>query len=716
MATVWGRAEVIIDVNGNNVVRRVREIAREAGDAGGRDAGESFSKSFSRAIGKSDSFKGLTDKSRGLGSALQRLSGLWRGLSRNTQVWAVIIGSLIAGLPAMAALTSALSGGLVILATTLLAAAAGAGVAVAAFIGLYDETLTLSAGALASKDAFTALGDTFKSLQGDITNAFFGGMADSINAVTSAVTTLSPVITAFAQTAGEQLGRVFEALSSERAIGFFRALFDEVDGLGPILESLTTAAIQFGHAIGDVIVASLPFAQQFAGWLAQIATEFANWTAQNPGVLEQFFQTAATILPAVAEAVAELGAQFASLVTPAVINDTVNLLTGLSEGLQFIFDLAAIIGGLDIFGNLIAAFSAVSALFHPLAEGLTQVATVIGDLLFAKASLMVPLFAAIGALLGPLATNFGSLAEQIGTALLPLVDALLPLFEALVPIFAAAGETLALIGQTVATLVLPILIPLIDLVAQVAQELTPLVEELLPLFITLFDASAVALQALSPILLVVAQIIGAVLTQAVTILIGILRVVTTIIIGVSQALNSVLAPALKSVQGVVTEFGNFWRDVWNQASQGFTNFGNVVSDVFSNVIGWIQDAMSWIGSLISAISRLDFGAIGNLFGGGAGGGGGGGGLAAGGVLYGPRRILAGEAGPEAIVPLDRPLRLVDPSVRALSAIAQGLTPMASGGIVSGRTPLAITQNIFQNGDPRRMALMVADRIAERVAG
>lgn len=54
-------------------------------------------------------------------------------------------------------------------------------------------------------------------------------------------------------------------------------------------------------------------------------------------------------------------------------------------------------------------------------------------------------------------------------------------------------------------------------------------------------------------------------------------------------------------------------------------------------------------------------------------------MAAGGVFATPRRVLMGEAGPEAIVPLSRPLGQVDPSVRALSAFAQGLpTPGGAG--------------------------------------
>lgn len=94
--------------------------------------------------------------------------------------------------------------------------------------------------------------------------------------------------------------------------------------------------------------------------------------------------------------------------------------------------------------------------------------------------------------------------------------------------------------------------------------------------------------------------------------------------------------------------------------------------------------------------------------------------ATGGTFAGPQKRLIGEAGPEAVVPLRRPLSQVDPSVRWLSAIAQGLTPrMASGGIggTPSRTVVFEAGSIVVQGvlDPRDAALEVADAVAERVA-
>lgn len=710
---VWGRATVIIDVDGDDVVRRVRQIGREAGTAGGSEMGDSLNRSLRKSLGKSDAFKGLREKMGGFRKVLQNLSKTWGGLSHNTRQWSLILGALVAGLPTLATLTQAVSGGLIILATNLLAVAAGAGVAIAAFIGLYDESIKLSEGAQASKDAFATLGDTFKALQGDITNAFFDGMASSIAALTSAVQTLSPVITVFAQTAGEQLGRIFEALASDRATTFFTALLDPLTGLAPILESLTTAAIEFGHAIGDIIIASLPFAQQFAGWLAQIATDFANWTAQNPGALEAFFQTAATVLPALGNAVAGLAAQFANLVTPAVVTDVTNLLNNLSTGLQWVFDALSIIGGLDVFGNLLVALTALSALMAPMVDAWTQISTAIGDVLYAALQAVVPIFYSLGAIVGPLVGVFAQLVVSLADALVPVLNTIGELFTALAPVFVAFGEHFAQIAAIAAAFFIPILEQIIGFIGDLLESLLPLIEDALPTLTTLFGLVATAIQFLMPVITFLANIVSGVLKIAFTVIIGVIQAVVAVVRGLADGLNYTLKPALDVMKKALSEFSRFVGDVWRNVERAFKVAINAIVGFFTPLIDAIREVVSWVTQLIGAIGRLDFGAIGNLF-----GAGGGGGFASGGVLVGPRRILAGEAGPEAIVPLNRALSQVDPSVRWLSAIAQGFsTPvMAGGGVVSGgRAPLALTQNIYQTGDPSRVANIVVNRIAERVA-
>lgn len=65
-----------------------------------------------------------------------------------------------------------------------------------------------------------------------------------------------------------------------------------------------------------------------------------------------------------------------------------------------------------------------------------------------------------------------------------------------------------------------------------------------------------------------------------------------------------------------------------------------------------------------------------------------------------------EAGREAIVPLDRPLDQVDPSVRYLAAIAQGLNPGGGGTTVNNNLTV-----ITPTKDPRAVAIEAANELA-----
>lgn len=94
-------------------------------------------------------------------------------------------------------------------------------------------------------------------------------------------------------------------------------------------------------------------------------------------------------------------------------------------------------------------------------------------------------------------------------------------------------------------------------------------------------------------------------------------------------------------------------------------------------------------------------------------------MASGGTVNGARHAIIGEAGPEAVVPLRRPLSQVDPSVRWLSAIAQGKSApkMAAGGVAGGGNTVTFAPgSIVVQGatDPRRTALEVANEVADRI--
>lgn len=85
--------------------------------------------------------------------------------------------------------------------------------------------------------------------------------------------------------------------------------------------------------------------------------------------------------------------------------------------------------------------------------------------------------------------------------------------------------------------------------------------------------------------------------------------------------------------------------------------------------------------------------------------------ASGGIFNGAQGRIIGEAGPEAVVPLNRPLSQVDPAVRSLSAYAQG-----KGGNTNGSGSGNVTNDIkvfAPYSDPALVAVEVMDALVGR---
>jgi hypothetical protein len=84
--------------------------------------------------------------------------------------------------------------------------------------------------------------------------------------------------------------------------------------------------------------------------------------------------------------------------------------------------------------------------------------------------------------------------------------------------------------------------------------------------------------------------------------------------------------------------------------------------------------------------------------------------AEGGLVLNPTFGLAGEAGPEAIVPLNRPLHMVDPAVRELSAIAQGLRAPRSSAAAQKVIDVGGISIITPTKDPAAVAQETINRL------
>jgi hypothetical protein len=169
------------------------------------------------------------------------------------------------------------------------------------------------------------------------------------------------------------------------------------------------------------------------------------------------------------------------------------------------------------------------------------------------------------------------------------------------------------------------------------------------------------------------------------------------IVNAIKGMVSIIYEVIKKIEEMVQRF----KDA---KSEGKSTFDSIKAAVkpFTDALKGVWD---WLGKIIGRISQIRFPSIpsaftslaGKLF-------------AAGGITNGPS--IVGEAGPEMVIPLTRPLSQVDPSVRAIAAMLRGQSTdrVVTGGATG---PTKIVNNDIKvyapSADPEAVAAQVVNR-------
>lgn len=423
--------------------------------------------------------------------------------------------------------------------------------------------------------------------------------------------------------------------------------------------------------------------------------------------------------------------------------------------------------------TLIGAFGAVMRSLAPVLQqifdAITPLIPILADFLVGAITTLLPIIV-------DLAGKFGTIAATLITSLMPVIEALLPILMSLLPVFVqlviAANPILNLFLN-----LMPVLLPIIDLLAQLVTWLlnliAPVIEATAGFLAFLVQFIAVG-KGVGKIVDEIGKFFGKLWKFFEDIFIRVFVWFDDLWKGfvkwgddVGGAVSKLWTTVKNFFTSGINAVKNFVTGLWDDVSGFFTNarttLGNKVKDIwtkirtffedgikvvrekvsgfidkiksfFTDLPGNIKTAFSSMADTISspfktafnAVSRAWNNTVGKLswsvpdwipvlggksisapklpeF-------------AAGGIVGGPITALVGEAGPEAIIPLNRPLSQVDPSVREISALLQGKNGMSrfgAGGVVSGGVTIAegaITV-VAAESNPALVAESVVDRIA-----
>jgi phage-related protein len=548
-------------------------------------------------------------------------------------------------------------------------------------------------------EALRGLGDDFGALRDNVTVALFEGLAGPISRLANGlIPALNDGLVLTAGTMNGLLERLLEFVNSAPFLENLTAVFAAIQ---PIIENLAVGLGNLLAALGNVFIVSLPYLEDFSEGFRDLFGQFLAFTQSVEGqtAIAEWFANGQQIIAAILPLLGAAAGVLNGLVTPQTIalfeQLMDNLTTFLEVGGAGILNFLAVLDPIGLIGQALADLSTALA---PAGPAFNKIAGVLNGALSEAISTLAPMIGDLVVAIAPLLVTFVEIAAAILGYLLPALQPLIDAIVAAVPAFAPLIDQLA-------SALMPVFLALVPVIIELAASLIPIIIQILPVLVDLVSATAPVLKKLTDLLVILIPIIGGMLGSAIQTVIGILGNFMPLIDAVMQTLGGFL-------DFIVGVFTGDWKRAWKGLTDivgGQVNamiglvegLINTVIDLINNLIRNVNNVSKALGlPPIGELGKLSFGTIA---------------FASGGIVTAATRALVGERGPEAIVPLNRPLGMVDPRVRELSAIAQGKSTTYNS---SNQRSVVVERGAFQIvgvKDPMQAADATLDRLVARTS-
>lgn len=537
---------------------------------------------------------------------------------------------------------------------------AGIGVAILALANLDKET----------KRSFDGIQDSFKDLGKSAGEAIGPGIREAVEIAKPAIAGLEPVIDGVAASLGRVAVGWAKAVTSPDFIRFRNAMEKFLPGA---IERLGQVAENVFAGIGGMIRAAIPITNEFLNWLVKVTDNFAQWANSREGQreLRQFFRAAADSAKAIGDFLYDAVVALADLVAvgkdsgDTLFQKMADSLARFSDYLTDPKNQAAIA---DFFNNGIVVAEQLGNAILDIADALgkldTEESRAVLSWFFDAFSVILDVLEKVSAAMVWFHQNIVEVGGPIGVVIGLVMDA----FGALGDLFHQIGDWA---GDTVHDVVgwfkgLP------GKIADAVESIPGKVDRLLDKIA--YNAGLTVGRTVRWFAQLPGKILGALaaLPSQVLGLFG--RVADRAI----HAAEDIISWFAKLPGRIDRAIGSLWGTVRDRFDKVVDGVEDIIDDVIDAFTGLGGKILSAIGSIdIGSLVTYPGGKVGNFIEGFVGGLSG---HAAGGIVDRPTLGWTGEEGREAIVPLNRPLSMVDPSVRGLSAIAQGLAAPSGGGI------------------------------------
>jgi len=330
---------------------------------------------------------------------------------------------------------------------------------------------------------------------------------------------------------------------------------------------------------------------------------------------------------------------------------------------------------------------------------------------------------------GIINTIVGKIVELVPVifdGIVTAVQAIVALLPTLIPTIVQGGIALfnglvQAVSQIIPVLIQAVVTLIQTLVGALPTILPTLLQGAIDLFMAFVQAIPVIvpqlISAVGQLIIALVQALPGLFTTLLTTVVGLFRgmwkSITGVFAGVGQWFQQKFSGAWQAVQKVFSGVGSFFSGVWRTITGVFTNIGTSVASAVSGAIrSGLNGALATIENiinggiglingainLINKIPGVNIGKIGRLS------------LprlAEGGVLNGAQTVIAGEAGPEAIIPLDKLFaqmdRMADKMAGENNASPVVINVYGAAGQSVNELAAAVEQRIIEAQKRRRLA-------------
>lgn len=324
----------------------------------------------------------------------------------------------------------------------------------------------------------------------------------------------------------------------------------------------------------------------------------------------------------------------------------------------------------EIMEKILPFIKSIFASLRPIIESLLVAIMPIVDVLMMTMDTVLPIISKLFQMLAPIVV-------KIVEAITPFIESLSEIAMKLLPIITKVFEKLTPVIQKI----LDAITPIFDIIADLAESLLPIIsslfDSLIPVIMTIVDAilpivemfGELLADLLPPIISFVGKLLDA-LMPIIGVIAQLVEKLMPVLINLFKSLKPILDPIMKIFSSIGDVVIGLLEGDFGKVADGLKGIGegifNLIIGLFEGLLNLPVKAINAILKYIpgvDAIPPIEFGRVE---------------FAEGGIVNSPTNALIGEAGPEAVVPLndDKSMNVFSKSLEAkldilIAAVQQG---------------------------------------------